>query len=217
MKSWQQLNQQNVSTLKRNNGFHFFKNYLDFQTQLQIILDIETLLKTTEPFINFTRYGRPYNVTNANAGEYGWFSDTTGYHYSKTHPETGLPWPAIPKNILNVVSGLVNLTGYQNFKPESCYINFYSAKSTLGLHQDNSEKNLSAPIISISLGSSAIFELGGLNKKDKTEKIILESGDCYVQGGDSRLYYHGINKIIPNSSKLIPDDGRINLTIRQVY
>jgi alkylated DNA repair protein (DNA oxidative demethylase) len=102
--------------------------------------------------------------------------------------------------------------------PHTCLVNFYPAKSgKLGLHQDNSEFNQKPPIISISLGNDAVFLLGGKNRNDKTEEIILKSGDVIVLSGESRLAFHGIKKVIPNTSNILKQDGRINLTIRQVW
>jgi alkylated DNA repair protein (DNA oxidative demethylase) len=35
-------------------------------------------------------------------------------------------------------------------------------------------------------------------------------------GGASRRAYHGVDRILPGSSRLLPKGGRINLTLRRV-
>ena len=198
------------------NGFCFFKNFLSIEQQKIILEAVDLILDKSTPYSNRMWNGKPFSVINSNAGLYGWFADQNGYHYSDKHPVTNQPWPEIPKEIIEIAQLLANKAGYFNFKPESCYINFYSENGSLGLHRDDSEQNLTAPIVSISLGDTALFHLGGKTRKDQKQKILLESGDCYVQGGDSRLYYHSVEKILPKTSSLLPDGGRINLTIRQV-
>jgi alkylated DNA repair protein (DNA oxidative demethylase) len=37
-----------------------------------------------------------------------------------------------------------------------------------------------------------------------------------VLGGEDRLAYHGIDRVIPGTSGLIPEGGRFNLTLRRV-
>ena len=42
------------------------------------------------------------------------------------------------------------------------------------------------------------------------------SGDVLVFGGPARLAFHGIDRIVSGSSRLVPGGGRINLTLRRV-
>lgn len=207
-----------VSNTSNNNGFIFFKNYLTNERQQEILKDLEILLEESPPFINIMWNGQPFKVMNSNAGLYGWYSHPSfGYRYQTTHPETNLPWPKIPESILKIIKELTESTGYLDFRPECCYINLYPKEGSLGPHRDESETNLTAPIISISLGDTAQFHLGGKERKDKSEKILIESGDCYIQGGESRMFYHSVKKILPGTSDLVSKEGgRINLTIRQV-
>jgi alkylated DNA repair protein (DNA oxidative demethylase) len=46
--------------------------------------------------------------------------------------------------------------------------------------------------------------------------MVLRSGDVVVLGGDSRLRFHGVDRILPGTSDLVPGGGRINLTLRRV-
>lgn len=198
------------------NGFNFFKNYLSVELQKKALEAIDLILDECPPFTNTMWNGQPFKVINANAGLYGWVSDPTGYRYQSFHPDTKQNWPTIPDIILQITKELTDKAGFGGFKPECCYVNFYSKDAFLGIHRDDTEDNLSAPIVSISLGDTAWFYLGGLTKEDKKQRIILESGDCYVQGGESRNYYHSIKKILPKTSNLLPDGGRVNLTVRQI-
>jgi alkylated DNA repair protein (DNA oxidative demethylase) len=50
--------------------------------------------------------------------------------------------------------------------------------------------------------------------------LRLISGDVVVLGGESRLAFHGVDRIYRGTSTLIrdwfPEGGRINLTLRRV-
>jgi alkylated DNA repair protein (DNA oxidative demethylase) len=86
----------------------------------------------------------------------------------------------------------------------------------MGLHRDEDEEDFSAPVLSISLGDTAIFRLGGAERSSATRAIKLSSGDVVILAGPSRLRYHGIDRIIPGTSDLVKEGGRINLTLRRV-
>ena len=100
--------------------------------------------------------------------------------------------------------------------PEACLVNWYEAGTKLGLHVDADEDAKDAPVVSVSLGSRALVRLGGLERKGPTSSMRLASGDVVVLGGKSRRAYHGVDRIWPDSSTLIPGGGRINLTLRRV-
>jgi alkylated DNA repair protein (DNA oxidative demethylase) len=95
-------------------------------------------------------------------------------------------------------------------------VNWYEASSRLGLHIDADETARDAPVVSVSLGSRALFRLGGEKRSDPTSSMRLASGDVVVLGGRSRRAYHGVDRIYPDSSTLVPGGGRINLTLRRV-
>ena len=86
----------------------------------------------------------------------------------------------------------------------------------MGLHRDVDEEDIAAPVVSISLGDTAVFRLGGIARGGKTETMRLSSGDVLVMGGASRLRYHGIDLVVAGTSTLIEGGGRINLTLRRV-
>jgi len=190
----------------------YHKNLIDHQNRASIIADLGKLIKEEAPwFVPRMKSGAAFKYKMSNAGKYGWISDEKGYRYVEKNPYTGKPWPKIPNSILAIVQQLMDrqiIPG--NFKAESMLINQYLPGESLALHQDNSEENRAAPIISISLGCPGVFLLGGTRRSDAVKEIILEPGDVFVMSGKSRMKFHGFKGIIRG-------EKRINLTIRQVY
>ncbi|WP_281433329.1 alpha-ketoglutarate-dependent dioxygenase AlkB [Pseudorhizobium tarimense] len=157
--------------------------------------------------------GKPMSVQMTNLGPLGWVTDKErGYRYQATHPVTGKPWPAIPEALLSLWDTVSNYPE----PPQACLVNFYADDARMGLHQDKDEKNFAAPVVSISLGNTCLFRVGGLNRKDPTRSFRLASGDVVVLGGASRLCFHGVDRIYPDTSTLLKNGGRINLTLRRV-
>ena len=157
--------------------------------------------------------GRPMSVRMTNCGPLGWVTDKErGYRYQATHPVTGLPWPAIPQVLLDLWR---DISGHPK-DPEACLVNFYADDAKMGLHQDRDEADLSAPVLSISLGNTCLFRIGGLARTDRTRSMKLESGDVFLLGGEGRLCFHGVDRIYPGTSTLLKSGGRINLTLRRV-
>ena len=85
----------------------------------------------------------------------------------------------------------------------------------MGLHQDRDEADFGLPVVSVSLGDTAIFRIGGARRTDPTRSVRLASGDVCVLAGEARLAFHGVDRVIAGSSRLIPGGGRINLTMRR--
>lgn len=156
--------------------------------------------------------GRPFSVRMTNCGPLGWVSDRSGYRYQPTHPTTGRPWPAMPPVLLDLWNAV---TGY-DLPPEACLVNFYGEGAKMGLHQDRDEADFAAPLLSISLGDTARFRLGGTERDDPTRSFPLESGDVLMLAPPMRLAFHGIDRVLPATSTLLPRGGRINLTLRRV-
>jgi alkylated DNA repair protein (DNA oxidative demethylase) len=157
--------------------------------------------------------GKEFSVSMTNCGPLGWVADKTGgYRYQATHPVTGAPWPAIPATVLDI---WYQVTGV-DYAPEACLINWYEAGAKMGLHRDQDEAAVDAPVVSLSLGDEARFRLGGPKRGGKTTSLILRSGDVLVLDGPSRHFYHGIDRIYPGTSTLLKAPGRINLTLRRV-
>jgi DNA oxidative demethylase len=156
--------------------------------------------------------GQPFSVRMTNCGPLGWVSDVAGYRYQPHHPGTGAPWPAMPPAVL---AAWHDLAGYPH-PPEACLINVYAPEARMGLHQDRDEQDFAAPVVSLSLGESCLFRVGGTHRSDPTRSFRLASGDALVLGGPTRLAFHGVDRIIRGTSTLLPDGGRINLTLRRV-
>ena len=156
--------------------------------------------------------GQPMSVKMTNCGPLGWVTDERGYRYQPVHPETGAPWPPIPEILLGAWR---EFAGYPH-APQACLINFYGSASRMGQHQDRDEDDLAAPVVSLSLGDSCLFRIGGRTRADPTRSIRLASGDALVLGGDARLAFHGVDRILPGTSTLLPEGGRINVTLRRV-
>jgi DNA oxidative demethylase len=163
------------------------------------------------------RTGKPFSVVMTNCGPLGWVADKDGgYRYQATHPETGEPWPPFPAMLLNAWE---RLAAYPH-PPEACLVNYYRPNAKMGLHRDEDEADFDAPVVSLSLGDTAVFRVGGTARKAPTRSLRLASGDAVVLGGESRLAYHGVDRILSGSSTILsnwlPDGGRINLTLRRV-
>lgn len=167
------------------------------------------------PFFDPTmpRTGKKCSVRMTNFGPLGWVSDAAkGYRYERAHPVTGKAWPPIPDQLLR----LWNETACYGAPPEACLVNFYGPTARMGLHRDQDEAAVDAPVLSISLGDSAYFRFGTPELKGATRRVKLNSGDVLMFGGPARLMDHGIDRIIPGTSALIAGGGRINLTLRRV-
>jgi len=156
--------------------------------------------------------GAPFSVEETNFGALGWISDREGYRYGPTHPVTYEDWPAIPPLLLQLWKEVADYGA----APECCLVNLYRAGAKMGLHQDRDEAATEAPVLSVSLGDSAVFRIGGTARKAKTQTVTLASGDVLRFGGVARLAFHGIDRVLSGSSGLIESGGRINLTLRRV-
>lgn len=158
--------------------------------------------------------GTPFSVEESNFGPLGWVSDRSGYRYQPLHPVTGRPWPAMPAALPALWKELT-----QSPPPDCCLVNLYRAGARMGLHQDRDEKDLAAPVIGVSLGDEALFRIGGAGNGKRgraTRSVRLASGDVILFGGVARLAWHGIDRILPGSSRLVPGGGRLSLTLRKV-
>lgn len=189
------------------------KKHLNIETQIELI---ETCRKIAiqAPLMTFKINNYPMKVEMTSCGKYAWLIENNQYKYSQIHPITKQPFPPIPQIILDIIKPITEMIEEPNYQPETCLINFYRNNSKLGFHQDNSETNLKPAIISISLGNSAIFQI---KENSEIKEILLESGDILILNKKSRLAYHAISRIIPNTNNLLRSESRLNLTIRQIF
>ena len=195
-------------------GLRIVPGYLDRAAQAAMREALQDVFARAPLFTpRMPKTGKPMSVRMANCGPLGWVTDAErGYRYQAHHPETGEPWPPIPDILLNAWKALA---GYPH-PPEACLINFYGPDAKMGLHQDRDEADFAAPVVSLSLGDTCLFRIGGTQRKDPTRSLRLASGDAAVLAGSARLAFHGVDRILPGTSTLLPEGGRINLTMRRV-
>jgi alkylated DNA repair protein (DNA oxidative demethylase) len=194
-------------------GLQVYPGYLDRAGQAALLAAVRKIFTAAPLFTpRMPKSGRPFTVRMSNCGPLGWVSDQNGYRYQPTHPDTQRHWPPIPGMLIAIWNELARYAA----PPEACLINLYSPTAKMGLHQDRDEEDFVAPVISISLGDSCLFRVGGLRRNEPTCRFRLDSGDMLILGGDARLAFHGVDRIYPGTSSLLPEGGRINLTLRRV-
>jgi alkylated DNA repair protein (DNA oxidative demethylase) len=197
-------------------GLRLVPDYLDRAAQERWLAALRAVIERAPLYVpRMPKSGRPMSVRMTNCGPLGWVTDERGYRYQATHPETGEPWPPIPAMVLDAWNELAGLAGYPH-PPEACLVNWYGPAARMGLHQDRDEQDFAAPVVSLSLGDTGLFRIGGLKRSGPTRTVRLASGDALVLAGDARLAFHGIDRILPGTSTLILEGGRINLTLRRV-
>jgi DNA oxidative demethylase len=194
-------------------GLELRPGYLDRADQEALLAAVREAIQEAPLYTpTMPRSGQPLSVRMTNCGPLGWVSDAGGYRYQPTHPMNGRPWPAIPELALRAWRDLAGDAP----PPEACLINVYAPTARMGLHQDRDEKDFSVPVLSLSLGDTCLFRVGGTHRGDPTRSFRLASGDAVVLGGEARLAFHGVDRILPGTSTLLPEGGRINLTLRRV-
>jgi alkylated DNA repair protein (DNA oxidative demethylase) len=192
-------------------GFRLLPGALDEAAQAALAGEALTALDEAPAYRPVTPGGRPMSVLMSNLGPLGWVTDAGGYRYEPLHPVTGRPWPAIPAMLLELWERLADPA----VPPDACLVNLYGPDARMGLHQDRDEADFAFPVLSVSLGDTAIFRIGGPKRGDPTRTVRLASGDVCLLSGPARLWHHGVDRILPGSSRLVPGGGRINLTLRR--
>lgn len=194
-------------------GLLYVPAYLDRAAQSRLLHDLRDVLGAAPLFTpTMPRTGTPFSVRMTNCGELGWVSDSGGYRYTARHPQTDDVWPKMPSL---VAQAWQDLAGYEH-PPEACLVSYYEVGAKMGLHQDRDEDGFEAPVLSLSLGDTAVFRFGGTERRSPTRSVRLESGDALVLGGAARLAFHGVDRILAGSSTLVAEGGRFNLTVRRV-
>ena len=194
-------------------GMRIYPGYLDRASQMALVDALEQIFAAAPLFTpRMPKSGRPMSVRMSNCGPLGWITDEAGYRYEPSHPVTKQPWPPMPE----ALTAMWNELGGYRYPPQACLINFYGATAKMGLHQDRDEEDFAAPVVSLSLGDSCLFRIGGTKRGDPTRSFRLSSGDALVLAGNDRLAFHGVDRIYPGTSTLLAQGGRINLTLRRV-
>lgn len=153
---------------------------------------------------------------------------TLGYHHdwdTKVYKEDNQS--IFPTELASLSTSLATMVGYPGYKAEAAIVNFYPFSATLSGHTDHSEQNLAAPLLSISLGQSAIFLLGGTTVQETPAAFLIRSGDVLVMEEGARLAYHGVPRILAACQdcweggdefcRKYLASHRININIRQVF
>lgn len=185
------------------------------------------------------KYAEPPNITNLTIHGKDVKTDpslltkalrwtTLGVEYdwnTKQYPPNGRPVPDELYQLGNLISNSLKLG---DMRPDATILNYYPPKSALSPHVDKSERS-NAPLISMSLGQTAVYLSGALSLSEPPIPLWLRNGDFLIMHGEQRLVYHAIPCIGPKGSPEIfePDAespmitdylncSRINFTIRQV-
>ena len=163
------------------------------------------------------RGGHPMSVRMLCLGRH-WNARVYAYEDVRSDVD-GRPVPELPRTLGAAAERGAAQAGF-TFTPDICIVNWYSEASRMGLHQDKDESAdaIAAgwPVVSFSIGDTACFLFGGLRRRDAVAKLTLESGDVFVFGGEARLRYHGVTRILPGTAPAgLPFSGRLNLTFRR--
>jgi alkylated DNA repair protein (DNA oxidative demethylase) len=198
-------------TLTSTDGFRLWPGRLPPDRQAELLAQVLGALEASPLYRPVTPGGKPMSVEMTNLGPLGWVTDARGYRYADRHPVTGEAWPPIPPALLDLWAELAD----PDVPPDACLVNLYREGAKMGLHQDRDEADFGFPVLSVSLGDTAVFRIGGARRSDPTASVRLSSGDVCLLGGAARLAFHGVDRVLSGSSRLVPGGGRINLTLRR--
>jgi alkylated DNA repair protein (DNA oxidative demethylase) len=156
--------------------------------------------------------GKPISVAVTNCGELGWVSDRRGYRYQPTDPVSGDAWPAMPDAWRALAVAAAARAGFAGYRPNACLINRYAPGTRLTSHQDKNERDFSQPVVTVSTGLPAEFQVFGETRGGRPRAVPVYHGDVLVMGGAARLWFHGVREL-----RASPGDDRkyrISLTFR---
>jgi DNA oxidative demethylase len=172
-------------------------------------------VEAVAPFRHWiTRGGFRMSVAMTSCGSLGWVSDRRGYRYADCDPHSGKPWPAMAQGLFELARSAAQSAGFNDFEPDACLVNRYEPGARMTLHQDKDERDLRAPIVSVSLGLPATFLFGGDLRSARVRKVPLQHGDVVVWGGIARLHHHGVLALKEGHHELL-GRRRLNLTFRR--
>src|SRR5215471_870643 len=194
-------------------GLRLLPGFFDRRQQQELVVALREVVRRAPLYTPaMPGTGKPFSVRMTNCGPLGWVSDPHGYRYQPMHPLTREPWPPIPEILMRAWAELADYSA----PPQACLVNYYGPTARMGMHQDRDEEDFAAPVLSISLGATCRFRIGAAVRSASTRSFLLRSGDALLLGGASRLAFHGVDRIAAGTSTLLPDGGRINLTLRRV-
>ena len=183
-------------------GLTLYPRLLDETAQKALAAELVRAFERAPPYRpKMPRTGKPWSIRQTNFGALGWVSRPQGYGYAARDEVNDAPWPAIPEALL----ALWREVAAWPAPPECCLVNLYEdPKARMGLHRDEDEAALDAPVVSLSLGDTCVFRVGGFARGDKSKSFRLSSGDVLVMGGASRLRFHGVDRVISGSRNSSP-------------
>ena len=193
----------------------YFPQRLDRAAQAALLADLRRIIAEAPLFTpTMPRSGKPMSVRMTNCGPLGWVTDKErGYRYQATHPETGKPWPPIPRMLLD----LWNEVGGYAAPPEACLVNYYAGERQDGAASGQGRGGFRrSRALGVARRHRHLSRRRHLAQGPDRRNIELKSGDVVVLGGEDRLAYHGIDRILPGTSDLLAEGGRFNLTLRRV-
>jgi alkylated DNA repair protein (DNA oxidative demethylase) len=200
-------------------GLFYFQNFLPAGEQRQLWTACRALAEGPVPMYKpAVRGGKKMSVGMLCLGLH-WNGRLYEYEEARSDHD-GLRVPPIPDAMRELAVRAAARAGFE-MRPDTCIMNLYDPEARMGVHQDKDEprETIAAgiPIVSISIGDTARFVVGGLSRKDPTAPLMLRSGDVLVMGGPSRLRYHGVTRIVPGTAPEGLGPGRFNLTFRQYW
>ena len=195
-------------------GFRHLEAHLAPAAQASLLAQVLAAVETAGWFQpTMPRSGRPMSVTMCNLGPLGWVTDSKGYRYQPHHPATGRPWPPIPRALLALWA---EVTGYPA-PPEACLVNLYRAGAKMGLHQDRDETDLTAPVaLRLPGRRRPVPPRRHQRARARPARSSCAAATWWCWAAPARLSFHGIDRVLPGTSDLVPGGGRINLTLRRV-
>jgi alkylated DNA repair protein (DNA oxidative demethylase) len=197
--------------MKDLSGFTLLPGRLDRAVQTALVDAVLAAARSAPFHRQVTPGGKAMSVEMTGLGPLSWITDAGGYRYEPRHPLTGRPWPPMPAVLRDLWAELADA----RVPADACLVNLYREGAKMGLHRDEDEADFRFPVLSVSLGDTAVFRIGGLKRTDPTRSVRLASGDVCLLAGQARLAFHGVDRILSGSSTLIPGGGRINLTLRR--
>jgi DNA alkylation damage repair protein AlkB len=206
-----------VAVMQLEPGLHLLQRYLNADEQVRVWAMCRALAGGAVPMYTPTvRGGKKMSVGMLCLGLH-WNAMTYRYESTRTDFD-GLEVPPIPAELEAIAAAAAAGVGF-TMRPDICIMNYYDHESRMGVHQDKDESRESleagVPIVSVSIGATACFVVGGLTRKESMRPLMLHSGDVIVMGGPSRLRYHGVTRILPGTAPEGTGPGRFNLTFRQ--
>jgi DNA alkylation damage repair protein AlkB len=207
-----------VGTFGNQPGAVLLSRYLSADAQRTLAAECRTLMDGPVPgYVPIVRGGGRMHVRMLCLGRH-WNGKL--YRYEPTRSDfDDLPVPPLPASWRTLAAECATAAGMA-LDPDLCILNYYDREGRMGLHQDKDESEASVaagiPVVSVSLGDTARFLLGGARRRDPVESFALESGDVFVFGGASRLRYHGVSRLVPGTAPAeLGMSGRFSLTFRR--